>query len=316
MRRWRRTAVLCATVSAGGLTACELNEVTLAESEDVPVVEAYVQLGDGQDQTSVFLHWTLGTRPARDFLDAEVVVTRDDGEEILMAPGDPDQCLRPGLEDLTEGVCFAPGFDVEGFFQAGMGVSLTVALSDGGVLEAATMIPEDIQFLYPVVRERCALGPGRQLEFVWNRSPGVWAYSAETEILGLRDALALEQIQVETDSVALLGLAVSDSDTTITFPREFGIFDRFDLEQEVALALQNGLPVGAVATVVVAALDRNYVNWIRGGNFNPSGPVRVSSIRGPGVGVLGSTVRRTIFIRGIPPNLFPQNPLPDCLTRP
>lgn len=42
----------------------------------------------------------------------------------------------------------------------------------------------------------------------------------------------------------------------------------------------------------MAAGDRNYVNWVRGGNFNPSGQVRVPSIVGDGTGVFASLVSR------------------------
>jgi hypothetical protein len=192
-------------------------------------------------------------------------------------------------------------------------VELEVFLEDDQVLRGGTVIPDDIQLIEPVARNLCALPPGENLEFVWSRSPGVWAYMAETEIKELRSALAAEGIEVETDSVALLGVAISDSDTTIVFPREFGVFDRFDLEQEVAVALQEGLPRGAVADVVIAAVDQNYVNWVRGGNFNPSGSVRVSSLRGPGVGVLGSVVRRTIVVKGGDPSYSPGALLPNCL---
>ena len=34
--------------------------------------------------------------------------------------------------------------------------------------------------------------------------------------------------------MALQGLAVSDADRTLVFPMEFGIFESFDLEQELA----------------------------------------------------------------------------------
>ena len=90
----------------------------------------------------------------------------------------------------------------------------------------------------------------------------------------------------------LLGLSITANDTTIVFPAEFGVFDRFDLDQDIATALQEGLPAGTVAPVTIAATDRNYVNWARGGNFNPSGQVRVPSIQGDGTGVFGTFVVR------------------------
>lgn len=294
------------------VSACELDEVSLAQPEDILVVESYIMVGDGLDQATAFLHWTLGTRSARDLLDLDVTMTREDGTEVFLLAGDMDACIIPGLEEVVEGVCYSTGFNPEGFFAPGTRVELEVILDEDDVLKGGTTIPEDIQLIRPVVRNQCALKPGEELEFVWTRSPGVWAYAAETEIQDLRGALALQGLDVETDSVALVGLAISDSDTTVVFPREFGVFERFSLEQEVAVALQEGLPRGAVAEVVIGALDRNYINWVRGGNFNPSGPVRVSSLRGAGVGVLGSVVRRAITVRGGEPSYFPGLLLPDC----
>ncbi len=301
---------------AMALSGCELDEVTLAQPEDILVAEAYIMVGDGQDRVSAFLHWTLGTRPDRDLLELGVRVIREDGAEFSLFAEPLSECLLPGLEEKVEGVCYSLTMDPEGLFEPGSRVELEILLEDDRLLRGGTVIPDDIEFIKPAVRNRCALPPGEKLEFVWSRSPGVWAYSAETEIRNLRSALAAVGIVVETDSVALRGLAVSDSDTTIVFPKEFGVFDRFNLEREVALALQDGLPKGAIADVVIAAVDQNYVNWVRGGNFNPSGPVRISSLRGPGVGVFGSVVRRTIVVKGGEPNYLPGALLPSCLLDP
>ena len=295
------------------LSGCELDEVTLAQPEDIPIVEAYVMVGDGQDQVTAFVHWTLGERPVRDLSDLDFILHTEGGEEVPLFPAPLSECLLPGLEEEVKGVCFSGGFDVEDFFEPGTRVELEIFLGEGRILRGGTQIPEAIDLIRPVARDQCALAPGRTLEFIWNRSPGVWAYAAETEIKGLRDALAAQGITVDVDSLALLGFAVSDSDTTIVFPREFGVFDRFDLDQDVALALQEGLPQGAVAGVVIAAVDQNYVNWVRGGNFNPSGPVRVSSLRGSGLGVFGSVFRRSIIVKGGDPNFSPGSLLPNCL---
>ena len=125
----------------------------------------------------------------------------------------------------------------------------------------------------------------------------------ETVIVGIKDGLAPLGIDVESDTLELLGLSISASDTTIVFPGEFGIFSRFELDQDLATSLQDGLPPGTRAPVMISATDRNYVNWVRGGNFNPSGQVRVPSIRGDGTGVFASTVTRTfeVVVNPTPP---------------
>ena len=151
------------------------------------------------------------------------------------------------------------------------------------------------------------------MDLIWTRSPGAWAYTAETLIWGLREALEPEGLELEADSIALTSVAVSDADTLIVFPSEFGVFDRFSLDSDLALLLQEGIPRGAKASIVVAAVDRNYVNWIRGGNFNPSGTVRVPSLRGDGIGVFGSVVRRSVFVEGLDPRGFPPGLVESCI---
>ena len=55
-----------------------------------------------------------------------------------------------------------------------------------------------------------------------------------------------------------------EEDTTVVFPTEFGVFERFDLDGDLALAVSEGLPAGTYADVTIGALDRNWANWVRG----------------------------------------------------
>jgi hypothetical protein len=104
-------------------------------------------------------------------------------------------------------------------------------------------------------------------------------------------------IDPPSDPLRLFGLAISNTDTTIAFPAEFGVFDRFDADlTETLAAIQGGLPPGVEAEVVIAAADRNYVNWERGGAFNPSGFVRVPSVFGDGTGVFAAILPRSFFL--------------------
>ena len=114
----------------------------------------------------------------------------------------------------------------------------------------------------------------------------------------------------EEDPLLLVGLSISEQDTTIVFPSEFGIFDRFDLEQDLSVRLQTGLPNSTTAEVSITAVEGNYVGWARGGNFNPSGQVRVPSLRGDGMGVFGATVSRRFFVFSSDQTSL----LPDCLS--
>ncbi len=279
------------------LGGCQLDEVSVALPQDVPVAEAFVLVGDGQDQATAFLHWTLGTRPARDLLVSSVALIVADTLEVVMFAEGEEECLLPRSLEEVDGICFTASDGLLEFPEPGTRLELEILLPGGGELRGGTVIPQDIQILRPGTAT-CALPPGRNLEMVWSRSPGAWAYYAEATIWNLKHALAPMGIVAEADSVALLGLAISESDTTIVFPRQFGVFSRGVLQQEVALALQEGLPAGALAEVTVAALDRNWVNWVRGGSFNPSGAVRIPSLRGDGFGVFGSGVRRKVTIVG------------------
>jgi len=129
----------------------------------------------------------------------------------------------------------------------------------------------------------------------WTPAAGARAYVPEAEIFGLGAALAPQGIVVPTNPVTLQGLSVSEADTDIVFPSQFGIFNRFSSDGEVLVALQRGLPAASVVqgSIVVSAQGRNSVNWNRGGNFNPSGTVRIPSLFGDGTGVVAGIVNRS-----------------------
>ncbi len=290
-------------------TGCELEEVTLTEPEDLLVAEVYLKVGGGEIELVAFLQWTLGSDGPSDLREATIRVQSPDGVPVPLFPTDVSECLVPELTDQLEGVCFqAPPLE-EGRFLPGDRVEAEISTADGQLLRGGMILPGDFILLRPGVTGRCALPPGESLEVLWNRSDGAWAYAGEALIHGLRDALSPAGIELEEDTVTLLGLSITESDTTMVFPQEFGVFDRFDLDRDLALALQEGLPEGATAQVVMSALERNYVNWVRGGSFNPSGATRVPSLRGDGVGVLAGIVRRTVQVVGASPDAE----TPSCL---
>ncbi|MGE0160455.1 MAG: hypothetical protein AB7T31_13675 [Gemmatimonadales bacterium] len=279
------------------LSACELQEVTVVDFEDVVVGEVYVTLGDApaDHRVRAFLHGTAagGTPDSETFNGAVVRIERDDGLALVLGLAAVGTCVDT-LADGATGSCFTDG-GAASSLAPGDRLDLTIDLADGRRLIGGLTIPGDFQLdrIPPV----CRLEPDTLLELRWTRSEGAWAYVNETSINGLPSALASEGIEVEDDPLYLLGLSISASDTTVVFPSEFGVFDRFDLDQDLALRLQRGLPEGTDALITIAAVERNYVNWVRGGNFNPSGQVRVASLRGDGTGVFGAAVVRrfTVF---------------------
>jgi len=286
-------------LSGAALVAgCELEEVSLTEPQSVLVAEIYVRIGDGGQELTGFLQWSLGSPAVSDLEDAAVRVGGPKELEIPLFPTSPTECLSESLAGEVDGVCFKASPIHGTSLRPGDHIEVEVATEDGVSLRGGTALPADFALIRPGGMEQCALPPGVPLELLWSRSEGAWAYTGEAVISGLRGALAAQGIELEEDSVTLVGLSISESDTSLVFPQEFGVFERFDLDRDLALALQEGLPEGAQAEVVVSALERNYVNWVRGGNFNPSGPVRVPSLRGDGTGVLGGAVRKIIRVVG------------------
>jgi hypothetical protein len=293
------------------LAACELQEVTVVDFSDVVVGEVYVMLAEdpADHRVSAFLHGTApgGAPDSETFNDALVRVARDDGFTFDLGLAAVGLCVD-SLAEGTTGSCFVDGGSAANL-TPGDELDLAVTLGDGRTLFGAVRIPGDFQL--DGVSGTCRLEPDTLLELRWTSSDGAWAYVNETSINGLPEALAAEDIEVEEDPLYLLGLSISASDTTVVFPSEFGVFDRFDLEQDLALRLQRGLPDGTDALVTVAAVERNYTNWARGGNFNPSGQVRVASLRGDGTGVFGAAVVRSFaVVASASPNGLTDCPLP------
>lgn len=301
-------ALALSTLAAG----CELEEVTIVDPEDVVVAEAHLQLGVPDADTgvpgtrlTVFLHRTLGPAgESRPVEGARVAVSRvRDGTTLELARTALERCVITTPVEGTGSCYWSPPAGVP--FGPGDTLDLSIQLPAGGSMVSRSVVPGAFELLDGWVRANgaaCALPGGGPLDLLWAPSEGAWAYVNETVIHDLPEALAPLGIQVdpEDDPLYLLGLSISESDTTIVFPGEFGVFDRFELDQELALALQEGLPVPARAEVTIAAADRNYVNWVRGGSFNPSGLVRVPSVAGDGTGVWGTAVVRSLEVLAVP----------------
>lgn len=299
-RRLRRTLLpLLAGLAAA---ACDLTSEVEIEAEDVLVAEAYLRPGV---TPAVFLHRTLpgdggSLRVEGATVWVEVETGTSAGERRDFFPIDPADdrwCVDPrGKSYEQPGTCYLAA---DGAFPApGTTYRLRVSTADGRALEGTTTVPGSFEIRRPALEPRsatgdtCAVGNATSLELLWTAAEGAWSYQAVALFTGLASGLRDLGVADPPNELELVGLAISRTDTTLVFPAEFGVFDRFDLERDVALALQQGLPAGAVADIVVAAGDRNFVNWVRGGNFNPSGQVRVPSVVGDGTGVFGSLVPR------------------------
>lgn len=291
--------------------ACELTEVTTAPAEDVLVVEAVLRTD--ADVQSVLLHRTLQGLEAGAVPDARVVVTEEDGTEHHFVEAG-SRCYRIDRRYLESdsvdfrGTCYQADFAPRPI-RPGRTYELRVETPDGRVVRGRTAVPGSFA-LFP--REAafrnplgsglaCRLPPNTGTRVSWGRAERAWSYVAQLRITGLQRALAPAGIQ-SPEPLELRGLAVSESDTTILLPSEFGVFERFQYDDDLLLAIRDGFPAGVAMELVVAAADRNWVNGVRGGSFNPSGLVRISSVVGDGVGVFGSLVpqRMQIFVSALP----------------
>jgi hypothetical protein len=299
----RRTVgriALVAAVAALGPTACELREITLAEPGDILVVEVVLKAGDTVQ--TAFLHRTVSVTGGARIFDATITVREDGGSQPMVFAADADSlCLfpAPATPPFPAGTCYVARGRTA-LVHPGNRYTLDVALPDGRRLTGSTRVPGAFTLVRPAAP--CRLAPGAGIDLGWTRSDGASVYIGETRMENLIAALRASGVDVEVPDtpIDLLGLAIGSADTTMTFPGEFGLFDRADPDlHPVLLAIRDGLPPGVRAEIAIAAADRNYVNWVRGGAFNPSGTVRVPSLHGDGTGVIGSLViRRTAMDTG------------------
>ena len=291
---------LLAAMTALGPTACELSDITLAEPADLLVVEVVLKAGD-TIQTA-FLHRTVSAAGGARIFDATVTVREDGGGPPMSFEADADSlCLFPAppTPPFPAGTCYVARGRTA-LVRPGIRYTLEVALPDGRRLTGSTRVPGEFALVRPAAP--CRLPAGTGIDLAWTRAAGASVYIGETRMDHLVAALRAAGVEIERADtpVDLLGLAIGSADTTMAFPGEFGLFDRADPElHAILLAIRPGLPPGVRADIAIAAADRNYVNWVRGGAFNPSGTVRVPSLHGDGTGVIGSLViRRTAIDTG------------------
>jgi hypothetical protein len=286
-------------------TSCELREITIADAKDVVIAELVLRAGEPLQTAYLHRTSTQGISPV--VPDAQIAV-RDEasGDEILYAVGADSLCLDDApLNGVQSGTCYAARV-APAAIRPGARYTLRIELPGGRVMTGTTDVPGAFDILVPKALSGvgvsaatpCRLEPGTSMEITWSRSAGASVYITEGRLRNIRQALRDAGNDVEgNEPLDLIGLSISAADTTLKIPGELGLFDRFDDDLlPILLIIRDGLPPNVDATVVVAAADRNYVNWVRGGNFNPSGLVRVGSIQGDGSGVFGALVQHRLFI--------------------
>lgn len=299
-----RAKFLLALLPLVVLTSCEVQEITIADAQDVVVAEMVLRAGETLQ--TAYLHRTTTRGSAPTVRDARITV-RDasTGGETRFAIDADSVCLDDvPANGIQSGTCYAARVHST-TIRAGARYTLKIDFPNGRVMTGATDIPGVFDITTPrtlsgvgTSGSPCRLEPGTSMEVTWTRSAGASVYITEARLRNLRQALREAGNNFEGNgALDLVGLSISAADTTLEIPGELGLFDRFDDDLlPILLVIRDGLPPNVDATIVVAAADRNYVNWVRGGNFNPSGLVRVSSIQGDGRGVFGALVQRRVFI--------------------
>ena len=290
------------------LAGCELDEVTAPPAEDILVIEAVLRAG--RPLQYVLLHRSIDGAMVPGETGARVEVTGEDGRVIRFTEAPLQACSLIGADDERlgaielEAVCYV-STPVDAFFvQPGGSYELFVETVAGEVARGRTTLPGSFGFIVPAVRLRprtltadCTF-PESIFQMVWRKAEGAWSYLL---MLELRDWSRLVPAEdLGPDPLQLLSVSVSANDTTIVFPTNIGLFQRGELDQRVFAIFENGIPAGVRTRMVVMAAERNYTNAIRGGRFNPSGPVRVSSVVGDAVGVFGGVVPIVLRSEDIP----------------
>lgn len=231
---------------------------------------------------------------------ARIQVRDQAGRVLEFVEGAWEQCVvdPQGLLAELRGSCYvsSPPADEGGLIiRPGQRYELWIELPGGRRLYGSTTVPGEFEIRQPV-GPACVLGPATTLRVVWTGGEGTRAYMAQANLYGIAGALARRGIEVERDPLRLFWLGGSKIDTTLVFPRDFGPLSLMTVAPDVVHAIRDSLPDGVAADLVVSAVEGNDLNWVRGGRFNPSGFVRIPSVRGDGTGVFAALVPRSLRI--------------------
>ncbi|MDE0359446.1 MAG: hypothetical protein OXN92_17125 [Gammaproteobacteria bacterium] len=175
-------------------------------------------------------------------------------------------------------------------FAPGEVLTLAVTTPDGAVLKGTSRMPDAfVPQGLSVEDGRCRVEPGSGYRFAWAPVDGAWAHVGEAEITGLSPSLWSSSDPLYLP-VTVLGRGRDVTD--MVFPGDFLLELLSDVDNvELHRTLDAGLPGGARAEVTIAALDRNWANWIREGRLNINGETVVPSVFGDGTGMFGTSVR-------------------------
>ena len=180
-------------------------------------------------------------------------------------------------------------------FAPGELLTLAVTTPDGAVLEGTSRMPDAfVPRGLSVEDGRCRVEPGTAYRFAWSPVDGAWAHVGEAEVTGLSPSLWSSS---DTLFLPVTVLGRGREVTDMVFPTDFLLELLSDVDNvELHRTLDAGLPGGARAEVTIAALDRNWANWIREGRLNINGETVIPSVFGDGTGMFGTAVRWKVSV--------------------
>ncbi len=306
-RRFRGVALFAAM--SWWLAGCDLTDVPAGSGGNVFVTVATVVLTvDPAEPSRISTRaMALVSRSHQQVLSevpgASVRITGASGRSMsLVEEADPLGACTVLSKELYEvdgrlepiGSCHTAS-TASALFAPGEVLTLTVTTPDGSVLEGTSRMPDAfVPQGLSVEDGRCRVEPDTGYRFAWPAVDGAWAHVGEAEITGLSPELW------SSDDPLYLPVTVLGRGREVTemvFPGDFLLQLLSDVRHfELHRTLRAGLPGGSSADVVIAALDRNWANWIREGRANINGVVVIPSVFGDGTGMFGTAVRWKVSV--------------------
>ena len=276
------------------LGACELD---WTEAEDLELVAANVTVVLTVDPVDSTIQSTdVLAFLVRDALDdrvreASVRIAGESGRTLHLEEL-PDTAETCGAASgaTTVGTCYAASAP-SAYFEPLEELSLRIDTPEGTQLRGSSLIPGlFVPSALTMEGGRCRVDPETSYRIDWSFIGGAWAYIAEAEFAGLRRNLwdSPEPLYL---TVAWMAVHQSSSLASMEFPRKLVEGDVPWEARKAARRLETGLPWGVTARLAVAAIDRNWANWIRPGQVNVAGQIPVPSVFGDGTGMFGTAVR-------------------------
>ena len=295
--RWghlRRWAVLVPLFMLGG---CELDWVEINSEEELLAASVTVVLTVDPADSSV-TSTDIVALLTREGLDtrvpgASVRITGESEQSLQLAEAsDRSATCRSDTASVvqTVGTCYTASTS-SAHFAPLEELSLKIVTQDGRVLRGVSTIPRAFAPTRLSVHDgRCRVDPDTSYLFDWSTVDGDWAFIAEAKFSGFARALWDDPDPLYLRTYWMASPLPQD----MVFPRIMTEGEVARQARKAARKLETGLPWGVTADLAVAAVDRNWANWIREGQLHTEGEVRVPSVFGDGTGMFGTGIRWTV----------------------